>query len=207
MEEIFPGLHASAPEPLSFAPSLHIRAFLLARAEGNLLIYSAPGVQSDAEEIESLGGISHQYLNHWHEASFGCAGTAHRFGATLLSHEADAQSVAEKCSVDETFSERATLGEDFELIPTPGHTEGATAFLWDSGEHRFLFTGDSVYIDDGEWIAAVLESSDRERYLESLKLIRTLDFDVLVPWAATGGQPFHALTDGVDLAGDAWTAA
>ena len=31
------GLYASTPEPLPFAPSLHIRAFLLQRARGNLL--------------------------------------------------------------------------------------------------------------------------------------------------------------------------
>jgi hypothetical protein len=47
-------------------------------------------------------------------------------------------------------------------------------------------------------VAAVLESSDRGAYLESLELIRGLDFDVLVPWAATGGQPYHALTSRAD---------
>ena len=76
-----------------------------------------------------------------------------------------------------------------EVIPTPGHTAGATAYLWDTGEHRALFTGDSVYLRDGEWVAAVLGSSDRERYIEGLELMRGLDFDVLVPWAASVGQP------------------
>jgi glyoxylase-like metal-dependent hydrolase (beta-lactamase superfamily II) len=86
------------------------------------------------------------------------------------------------------------------VIPTPGHTNGATTFLWDSGEHRFLFTGDTVYLKDGEWVAAVLESSDRDPYIASLDLIRELDFDVLVPWAAFGGQAHHALTDQTDAA-------
>ena len=99
---------------------------------------------------------------------------------------------------DETFSERAMLDGDFELIPIPGHTQGATAYLWDSGEHRCLFTGDTVYFHEGEWIAAVLDSSDRDAYIESLELIRSLDFDVLVPWVATGGQPYHAFTDSAD---------
>jgi hypothetical protein len=40
----------------------------------------------------------------------------------------------------------------------------------------------------------VLGSSDQVPYLESLELIRELDFDVLVPWAASGGQPYHAVT-------------
>jgi hypothetical protein len=41
METVIPGLYASAPEPLPFAPSLDIRAFLLRREQGNLLVYSA----------------------------------------------------------------------------------------------------------------------------------------------------------------------
>ena len=44
----------------------------------------------------------------------------------------------------------------------------------------------------------MLESSDRAAYIESLELIKELDFDVLVPWAATAGQPFHAVTDKAD---------
>ena len=83
-----------------------------------------------------------------------------------------------------TFTRRHMLDDDFEVIPTPGHTPGATAYLWDSGQHRFLFTGDTIYLSDGEWVDGLLGSSDRARYVESLRLIRELDFDVLVPWAA-----------------------
>ena len=78
--------------------------------------------------------------------------------------------------------------DDFEVIPTPGHTPGATAYLWDSGQHRFLFTGDTIYLHQGEWSRRMLESSDAGAYVESLELIRELEFDVLVPWAASGGD-------------------
>ena len=61
-----------------------------------------------------------------------------------------------------------------------------------------LFTGDTVYLQDGEWVAAVLSSSDRQAYLQSLELIADLDFDVLVPWAASAGEPFHVLTGKAD---------
>jgi hypothetical protein len=40
----------------------------------------------------------------------------------------------------------------------------------------------------------VLESSDRAKYIESLELIRELDFDLLIPWNATAGQPYYAVT-------------
>jgi glyoxylase-like metal-dependent hydrolase (beta-lactamase superfamily II) len=84
------------------------------------------------------------------------------------------------------------------VIPTPGHTPGATAYLWDNGQHRVLFTGDTIYLGDGEWRAAVLDSSDRVAYIESLLLLRELDFDLLVPWAATAGEPYHAVTSRAD---------
>jgi len=194
MEAAVTGLYASAPYPLPFAPSLDIRAFLLRRDQGNLLVYSVPTLESEAPAVKDLGGTSRQYLNHRHEAMFASDWAA----APLFCHASERESVAKTSSVRGAFSRRHRLDDDFEVIPTPGHTRGATAFLWDSGEHRFLFTGDTVYLDDGEWVAAVLESSDRGPYIESLELIRELDFDVLVPWAATGGQPYYAATSRAD---------
>jgi len=194
METPIEGLHASTPEPLPFAPSLDIRAFLLRRDLGNLLIYSVSGLESDAPAIEDLGGIARQYMNHRHEAGFASDWVT----APLFVHENERETVAAKHHVRGTFSRRHLLDDDFEVIPTPGHTPGATAYLWDSGRHRFLFTGDTIYLKDGEWVAAVLGSSDRDRYIEGLELIRELDFDVLVPWAATGRQPYHAVTDKAD---------
>jgi glyoxylase-like metal-dependent hydrolase (beta-lactamase superfamily II) len=194
LESELAGLHASPPEPLPFAPTLHIRAFLLRRAPGNLLLYSVPGLEAAAPEIVGLGGAERQYLNHWHEAMF----ASDRLAAPLFVHENDRDQVVQRTSVGGTFTDRHTLDDDFEVIPTPGHTPGATAYLWNSGQHRFLFTGDTIYLSKGEWVAAVLDSSDRAAYTDSLELIRTLDFDVLVPWAATAGGPYYAPTDRVD---------
>ena len=189
-----PRLHATSPEPLPFAPSLHVRAFVLERDHGNLLVYAAPGARTDAAGIEALGGVTRQYLNHWHEAGFG----NHGVDAPLLIHADDRAAAEDSLPVDDTFSDRSLLDDDFELIPTPGHTPGATAFLWNSGEQRLLFTGDTVYLRDGEWVAAVLEgTSDRSAYIESLELLRELEFDALVPWAASG-EHSTTLTDPAD---------
>jgi hypothetical protein len=144
METVIFKLHASAPEPLGFGPSLEIRAFLLRREQGNLLIYRAATLEQDVETVNDLGGVSRQYLNHHHEASPACDWVAKTFGAPLHVHKADAQAASKVCDVDETFSERHRLDEDLEVIPIPGHTSGATAFLWDTGQHRALFTGDTI---------------------------------------------------------------
>jgi glyoxylase-like metal-dependent hydrolase (beta-lactamase superfamily II) len=183
IDTVMPGLRASPPEPLPFAPALRIRAFLLERDAGNLLVYST---------TTAAGDVWRQYLNHGHEAAF----LSPAVNAPLFVHAADRAAVEETHPVRAAFSRRHMLDDDFEIIPTPGHTPGATAYLWDNGEHRFLFTGDTIYLRDDEWVAAVLDSSDRGAYLESLALLREVDFDVLVPWAATG--PSHALTDAAD---------
>ena len=170
------GLQPTRGEPLPFADTIHIRAFTLANG---LVVYAAPGVEGSARA---------QYLNHWHEATFG-EGFA---DAPLLIHEADAPFVDVPVT---TFSAADSL-DDFQLIPIPGHTPGSTAYLWDNGEHRVLFTADTIMLRGGEWRAAVLASSDRATYLASLALLRDLDFDVLVPWVAAGA--FHAVTDRAD---------
>ncbi len=180
---VIPGLLASPPEPLPFAPSLHVRAFLLERSAGDILVYNSPAATFEP---------ARQYLNHRHEAGFGPA------RGPLFVHEADRAGVEEDKRVRATFSRRHTLDGDFEVIPTPGHTPGATAYLWDNGQHRVLFTGDTIYLGDGEWRAAVLDSSDRVAYIESLLLLRELDFDLLGPWAATAGEPYHAVTSRAD---------
>jgi glyoxylase-like metal-dependent hydrolase (beta-lactamase superfamily II) len=194
MESTVTGLYASAPQPLPFAPSSDMRAFLCQRQQGNLLIYSTSQLESEAQTTEELGGIARRYLNHRHEAEF----VSEWPTSPLFVHDKERDPVAEKIHVSGTFSGRHMLDDDFEVIPTPGHTPGATAYLWDSGRHRVLFTGDTIYLSKGEWVAAVLESSDRDAYIHSLELIRDVDFDVLVPWNATDGQPYHAMTDRSD---------
>ena len=181
------GLRASPPQPLPFAPSLHVRAFVLERERGDVLVYST-------ETVEDSGGITRWYLNHGHEAMF----LPESVNAPLFVHEGDREATEARVHVRAAFSRRFTLDDDFEAIPIPGHTPGATAYLWDSGGHRFLFTGDTIYLDEGEWVAAVLGSSDRAAYVDSLALLRELDFDVLVPWAATAGQPFYSVTSRAD---------
>jgi glyoxylase-like metal-dependent hydrolase (beta-lactamase superfamily II) len=193
LDTVIPGLYASAPERLPFGRGLDIRAYLLEREAGNLLIYRSDTLPREAAAIRERGGIARQYLNHWHEAAPVVDWVAESFDAPLFVHADDAAAVSAVAHVRATFRRRHMLDDDFEVIPTPGHTPGATAYLWDTGDHRVLFTGDTIFFSRGRWVAAVLDSSDRERYLDSLALLRELDFDVLVPSIATAGDPAYAL--------------
>jgi glyoxylase-like metal-dependent hydrolase (beta-lactamase superfamily II) len=110
--------------------------------------------------------------------------------------ESDSAEVAATLQIAGTFAQREMIGEDLEVIPTPGHTAGTTTYLWSSGVHRFLFTGDFIWIEKGEWKAVVLDQSLRTDYLNSLELVRELNFDVLVPWGTTEGDPSVGLLSG-----------
>ena len=196
METIAPKLHVSSPEPLGFGPNLEIRAYLLERDQGNLLIYRSAALEEDVQAIHDLSGVSRQYLNHSHEASPATEWVASTFGAPLYVHKDDAVEASQVSNVAETFSERHFVDDDFEVIPVPGHTPGATVYLWDSGMHRVLFTGDTIFFSDGRWRAALLDGvGDREQHIASLELIRGLDFDLIVPGIAAAGTPYYAFIE------------
>ena len=184
LEHPLEGLHATPPAPLPFGDNLEVRSFLLERPRGNLVIYNSPGLADAAAEIRALGGATRLLVNHAHEGMYGPPGIE----APVSVHERDRDELAQSLPVDATFAERQSIDDDLEIIPIPGHTPGTTAFLWDNGAHRLLFTGDCLTSESGQWRAAVLGTSDRAAYLESLALIRALRFDVLVPWAATAGE-------------------
>lgn len=192
LEVVVDGLYATGPHRLPFGRELNARAFVLVREPGNLLVHGAGALEPHVEEVAALGGLARQYINHSHEASPAVDRVAERFGAPLFVHADDSDEVAAIASAGSTFTERHHLDDDFEVIPVPGHTPGATVYLWDTGEHRVLFTGDTLFLGESGWRAAVLDGiSDRERYLEALALLRTLDFDVLAPGIAQGDRPSH----------------
>lgn len=167
-----------------------MRAFLLERERGNVLIGETGALAGELPKLAELG-VERQYLGHWHEAMFGPDEAARELGAEVIVGDSDAEKVREQgWKVDGTVTARETIDDDLEAIPIPGHTPGSVAYLWTTGGRRLLFTADSLYIRGGEWVIAVLESSDRERYADSLELLRGLEFDVLVPWAASGDGPY-----------------
>jgi glyoxylase-like metal-dependent hydrolase (beta-lactamase superfamily II) len=175
------GLWATPSSPLPFDKTISVRAFLLERDDGNVIVYNAPGLEPSAQEIRERGAVTRLLINHGHEAMFGPP----PIDAPVFAHERDRAELEGAIPIAGTFSGREKIGADIEVIPIPGHTPGSTAYVWDNGAHRFLFTGDSVWLDHLEWSAVVLDPSGRQDYIDSLTLMRDLDFDVLVPWGAT----------------------
>jgi hypothetical protein len=178
------GLYATPTAPLPFLSGVVVRSFVLERKQGNIIIYHSPGINAAKIEILELGRPDRLLLNHWHEAMY----DAPELDVPIFVHENDRSQT--KLPIAGVFAKREKFADDFEILPTPGHTAGATTFLWDNGEHRLLFPGDSIWVQGGEWRAVLLEESDREAYLASLSLLMDLDFDYLVPWGSEKGQPY-----------------
>lgn len=66
-------------------------------------------------------------------------------------------------------------GHTFELIHTPGHTPGQVAVH--VPEERTVFTGDTIFENCQTW----LMTSDVDQWIESLRIIASLDVDTVVP--------------------------
>ncbi|KNY05231.1 hypothetical protein [Microbacterium sp. GCS4] len=187
LELVDPGLYATTtPVPLPFMAGVDLRAFVLDADEGPVLVYNNPGIDPAADGIHSLGRPTRLLINHWHEGMHGSPA----LDVPVAVHERDRRQTERGMRVDESLTGgRQRLGDDLEVIPSFAHTPGAAFYLWDSGHHRYLFPGDSIWVEDGVWQAVILGESDRRAFVETLELMRDLDFDVLVPWPAQTGAP------------------
>ena len=196
LQVLFEGLLATPSTPLPYQADVGLRSFLLQRPASNVIVYNSPALTSSAGDIQDAGGADRLLVNHWHEAMlFGQPG----LDVPTFVSERDRGETARSMHIAGTFTGRQMIDDDLEAIPTPGHTAGTTSYLWDNGSHRFLFTGDFIWIEHGEWKAVVIDEGLRGDYLDSLALVHQLDFDVLVPWGTTTGDPFFAIADRVEI--------
>ena len=179
------GLRASEPETLPFGRALQIRAFVLERKRGNIAVYSTT-------TLEPSSDVTRQYLSHSHEALFG----AGALGVPLFFHEDERAAV--EAHPRGTFSRRHTFEDDFEVIPIPGHTPGATAYLWDSGEHRMLFTGDTILLDKGEWKAACSAPATSTPTSRASGCCASSTSTCWCRGWRARGRPYYAYTDAAD---------
>ncbi len=195
LETPIEGLRSTPSSRLPYQANVLVRSFLLERPAGNAIVYNSPGLTSAATPVRDLGGATRLLINHSHEAMYGNPD----LDVPVFVHEHDRRETDRSMRVAGVLTSRQMIDDDLEVIPTPGHTLGTTSFLWDNGSHRFLFTGDFIWIEEGEWKAVVLDSSLRAEYLNSLALVRELDFDVLVPWGTTEEGPSFALADQAEI--------
>jgi glyoxylase-like metal-dependent hydrolase (beta-lactamase superfamily II) len=106
-------------------------------------------------------------------------------GATLAVHAADRHGLEEPDPGSSPFpipssvpalelaeGSHIRFGDiDFEVLHTPGHTEGSVCLL--DAEDRLLFTGDTLFA--GGWGRVDLPGANQEQMIDSLARLATLD--------------------------------
>lgn len=196
MRQIQPDLWVTEPEhPVpDEVPDLAMHAYLLVRDEGNVL-FSRSEHAADHERIRELGGITHHYITHWHEAGPGVARIRELFGSQVVCHR-EAEAILRRSSeVDRIFDTPLVENGGIEIIPTPGHTPGSATYRYRSPHGMaYLFPGDTLFPSRGTWQAVVFEDGDKDQLRESLGLLRTFDPDVVLFGAAVADTPYHTFT-------------
>jgi hydroxyacylglutathione hydrolase len=176
-------------------PGLTTHAFLWAGR--NALIYST-ATDADFPDLEKLGGISDQYLSHRDEAGPMLTKIADHFDSTLHAPVAELLEIGQHAHVDVPLGSRHVDVNGIEVIPTPGHSPGSTCYVVNGAEGTYLFTGDTmVFGDSGAWWAGYIPGiGDADALATSLRLLRTLDPDVVISSAFQGDSAVHSVERG-----------
>ncbi|GGX69997.1 MBL fold hydrolase [Tateyamaria omphalii] len=179
MEKIEPNIFRSEPFQL-FEGGGKICSFFLCRPNGNILVYGGGNFRKTKEQIKDEGGISIQAISHRHETTRHPDWVRNEFGATRYCHKDELPAVPETFGIDVTFSEDTQITSDFFAIPTPGHCPGSSCFIWDDGETKYAFTGDTLFMKDGCWDVDVANGSPLDA-AASLRKLTEHEFDAIVP--------------------------
>jgi glyoxylase-like metal-dependent hydrolase (beta-lactamase superfamily II)/ferredoxin len=123
------------------AESYGAAAWLVRRADGNVLVDSPRWSRVLADRITELGGVRWMLLTHRDDIADHARWQRH-FDCERVMHRADAVPGVEH--VVETIEE---LAPDLVIVPVPGHTRGSCALV---DRETNAFTGDHVWgTDDG----------------------------------------------------------
>lgn len=146
--------------------SFGANSFFVQHPGGNWLIDSPRYLKPLVDVFDRMGGLAHIFLTHEDDVA-DAARYARRFGARRIIHRADVHAMPEAEVIIEGADARV-YGEDFRIIPVPGHTAGSLCLLY---RDRFLFTGDHLW-----WEPEVRElASPRQLVWNAAALHRSIE--------------------------------
>jgi len=177
-------------------PGLTTHAYLWRGPSANVLFYS-PASDDDFDAIESLGGVSAQYLSHLDEAGPMLDRVADRFGSRLHAPAAELDAIGRHAQVDVPVAARHVDANGVDTIPTPGHSDGSTCYLVRGVDgENYLFTGDTMFpAGDGTWSTFLVPGRGGATALRSsLELLGTVQPDIVIS-SAFGGETAFEVVD------------
>ncbi len=154
-------------------------SYFIRHAEGNWLVDSPRFMPHLVKRFEELGGLRRIFLTHRDDVAEAAAYARH-FGAERIIHQAERSAQPDA----ETFFEDTDpipFGDDFLVIPTPGHTTGHSVLLY---RGKFLFSGDHLWWSrDKQGLSASPDfcwySFDEQ--LKSLAKLKDFTFEWVLP--------------------------
>ncbi|MES0868554.1 MBL fold metallo-hydrolase [Pseudovibrio sp. SCP19] len=165
-------------------------AYFLKTPDRNILISHFEN-QDVAHQLREMGGVDEQYLTHNHEISESLGELRFVLGSKLIGHENIAKFFSGDVAPDRLLKGNGPFAGDdgFQALYTPGHTDNNLCFYYASPTGRnYLFTGDTIYLDNGRFKTLVMTSDggNRQELVATLRRLRELPVDVILCSVAMG---------------------
>ncbi len=154
-------------------------SYFIQHADGNWLIDSPKYLPELSDRFEQLGGVQHIFLTHRDDVA-DAERYADRFGSERIIHrnELSAQPNAERVIEG---NEPILFSKDFWIVPTPGHTRGHMALLY---QNHILFSGDHLWWSrnrKGLWASKSVCWYSWPEQTESVERLLAYSFDWVLP--------------------------
>ncbi len=197
MEQLFPDLWQT-PLELHFG-TLKYHGYVLQHSEGRDMIYVAEE-PSTLHAIKTSGNVDHLYLSHNHEISDGLAKASSTLGAPVVGHAEMQKYFPKGLKLDQCIETdgRTKISVGLEAIYTSGHTDNNICYRYASPYGKiYLFVGDTLYPDNDEWRALVMErhGGNRQTLIKTLGILKNVQTDVIIPSVAVGNYQIAELTE------------
>lgn len=154
-------------------------SYFVQHKDGNWLIDSPRFVKTLVEQFKKLGGIKYIFLTHQDDVA-DADKYASAFGASRIIHCHDNRAQSDSEIVIEGEKPKH-FGNDFQVIPVPGHTRGHMVLLY---KDVYLFGGDHIFFDSTlKRLSATRQYCwySWERQTESMSSLKDFSFEWVLP--------------------------
>ncbi|XP_078160901.1 metallo-beta-lactamase family protein isoform X3 [Carex rostrata] len=155
--------------------------YFISHPEGNIMVDVPKYTEILAREIDKLGGIRYLFLTHKDDIAEHDK-WAKRFKCERIMHIGDVEYRTEDVERKLHGDGPWTIGSDFELVHTPGHTDGSVCLYY--RPMKVLFTGDHLCLSgetgDLDMVLIYNKQSDILQ-LDSVRKLLDLNFNWILP--------------------------
>jgi glyoxylase-like metal-dependent hydrolase (beta-lactamase superfamily II)/ferredoxin len=154
-------------------------SYFIKHPDGNWMVDSPKYMPNLVKKFEEMGGVSHIFLSHQDDVA-DAERYAKYFGAKRVIHRSELRAQPD-AEIPLEGNNLIPFGNDFLVIPTPGHTRGHCVLLY---KKHYLFTGDHLWWSRNRKTLNASRSVcwySWEEQTRSMERLATYDFDWVLP--------------------------